>query len=218
MNYMVTEVAQLIKEDLDKKANCTSYGEPQVFFALDDGRSIEVVIEQEGLSPDQYFYSASLHCTEAEFDNGDFTNTNGVIERYVSRDLSLEELWEVVGAALVCYYEKPVAAPGKAVDKVSLPSADVLNQMLIYMINTYTDEKYGVSGDFETIKEDIISATGMSEAHFEAIQDELDFVCFMKEQQYQNFDAPALEDQIAAASKANKSPETEEINHTEQVR
>lgn len=63
-----------------------------------------------------------------------------------------------------------------------MPSAESLNQMLIYMINTYTDEKYGTSGDFETIKEDIISATGMSDAHFEAIQGELDFVSFTKEE------------------------------------
>ena len=69
-----------------------------------------------------------------------------------------------------------------------MPSADRLNEMLIYMINTYTDEKYGASGDFETIKEDIMSATGMSEAHFEAIQDELDFVAFAKEEQESHLD------------------------------
>lgn len=54
-------------------------------------------------------------------------------------------------------------------------AAPKLQQMLIYMVNTYIDEKYGITGDFETIKEDIITATGMSEAYFESIQEELDF-------------------------------------------
>ena len=116
LDYHITEVAQIIKEDLNKKENCTSYGEPQAFFELDNGRSIEVVIEQEGLSPNEYYYSASLHCTEAEFDNGDFKSTNGVVDRYVSSDLSIEELWEVVGAALVSDHETPIAEHSKAQD------------------------------------------------------------------------------------------------------
>ena len=72
-----------------------------------------------------------------------------------------------------------------------MPSAERLNQMLIYMINTYTDEKYGASGDFETIKEDIMSATGMSEEYFEAIQSELDFVGFAKDNMEGKLDGTA---------------------------
>lgn len=70
-----------------------------------------------------------------------------------------------------------------------MPTPDKLNQMLIYMINSYTDEKYGTTGDFDVVKEDIMSATGMSEAHFAAIQDELDFVAFAKEEQESHLDA-----------------------------
>lgn len=69
-----------------------------------------------------------------------------------------------------------------------MPTPEKLNQMLIYMINTYIDEKYGTSGDFDVVKEDIISATGMSKAHFAAIQDELDFVAFAKEEQENHLD------------------------------
>lgn len=57
-----------------------------------------------------------------------------------------------------------------------LPSAERLNQMLVYMINTYTDAVYGTGGDYEAIKKDVMSAIGMTEDHFESIKNDLDFV------------------------------------------
>lgn len=112
-DYLVTEVAYILKTALEAKENETSYGEPQAFFELDNGRCIEAVIEQYGLPSEEWFYSISLHCTEAEFDNGDFNSTCGIIDRYATSDLSIEELWDAVGAALVSDYETPVAEHSK---------------------------------------------------------------------------------------------------------
>lgn len=121
VDYLVTEVAYILKTALEAKENETSYGEPQAFFELDNGRCIEAVLEQEGLAPEEYFYSVSLHCTEKEFDNGDFNSTCGVIDRYCSSGLSIEELWDVVGAALVSDYETPIAEHSKVslTDKIA---------------------------------------------------------------------------------------------------
>lgn len=57
-------------------------------------------------------------------------------------------------------------------------------QMLIYMINTYTDAVYGTTGNYDTIKADIMSATGMDEGFFESIKDELDFISFAKDEEF----------------------------------
>lgn len=75
-------------------------------------------------------------------------------------------------------------------------SAAKLNQMLIDMINTYTDAVYGTSGDYETVKKDIMSAVGMSEEHFESIKNDLDFVHHCNDRSIK----PSLEDQIGSAS------------------
>lgn len=121
VDYLVTEVADILKSAINSKENCTSYGEPQAFYELDNGRCIEAVLEQEGLAPEEYFYSVSLHCTEQEFDNGDFNSTCGVIDRYCTTDLNIEQLWDVVGAALVSDCETPIAEHSKEalVDKIS---------------------------------------------------------------------------------------------------
>ncbi len=73
-----------IKRQLDEKENTTSYGEPQAWVALDNGRSIEVTHEQEGLPEKDYFYSVRLHCTEIEQETGEFENSNGIVALFNS--------------------------------------------------------------------------------------------------------------------------------------
>lgn len=63
----------------------TSYGEPQAWYGLDNGRSIEIVHEEEMLPANERFFSVRLHCTEEESDNGCFENTVGIITTQCSK-------------------------------------------------------------------------------------------------------------------------------------
>ena len=57
----------------------TPLGEPQHWIYLKSGRSIEVTHEEDGLSENEQYFSIRLHCSEEEFDNGDYYKTCGVI-------------------------------------------------------------------------------------------------------------------------------------------
>lgn len=103
-----------IKKQLETKENTTSYGEPQAWVSLDNGRSIEVTYEQDGLEEKDYFYSVFLHCTEREFDNNDYASTNGVIVRYNSKmGDSIDSLSDLVRGVLRCNDEEPIEEHSK---------------------------------------------------------------------------------------------------------
>ena len=57
----------------------TDFGEPQHWIYLKSGRSLEVTHEEYGLSENEQYFSIRLHCSEEEFDNGEYSNTVGVI-------------------------------------------------------------------------------------------------------------------------------------------
>lgn len=83
-------------------------------------------------------------------------------------------------------------------------------QMLIYMINTYTDAVYGATGDYDTIKADIMSATGMDEGFFESIKDELGFVSFAKDEEF-------VYDTTAPVTPAASSPQPPLLNNYDEA-
>ena len=60
------ELEQYITNQL--KAYSNGYGEPEAWLYLKSGRSIEITLEQEGLTEEELFFSVRLHCTEQEFD------------------------------------------------------------------------------------------------------------------------------------------------------
>ena len=62
----------------------TPLGEPQHWIYLKSGRSIEVTHEEEGLPENEQFFSIRLHCSDEEFDNGEYSNTVGVITTLVA--------------------------------------------------------------------------------------------------------------------------------------
>lgn len=62
----------------------TPLGEPQHWIYLKSGRSIEVTHEEDGLSENEQYFSIRLHCSEEEFDNGEYSNTVGVITTLVA--------------------------------------------------------------------------------------------------------------------------------------
>ena len=57
----------------------TPLGEPQHWIYLKSGRSIEVTHEEDGLPENEQYFSIRLHCSEEEFDNGEYSSTIGVI-------------------------------------------------------------------------------------------------------------------------------------------
>lgn len=77
-NMTVDEILKEVKRQFEGNENRTGYGEPQAWIYLDNGRSLEVVYEQEMLPPDEYFFSVRLHCSDDEFDN--YYSSVGVIE------------------------------------------------------------------------------------------------------------------------------------------
>ena len=62
----------------------TPLGEPQHWIYLKSGRSIEITHEEYGLSEDKQFFSIRLHCSDEEFDNGDYCKTCGVITTLIA--------------------------------------------------------------------------------------------------------------------------------------
>lgn len=60
----------------------TEYGEPQAWYYLKDGTTIEVCHEEYGIERDKQFYSLRRHCSEEDFENDVYRDTCGVIEEY----------------------------------------------------------------------------------------------------------------------------------------
>lgn len=97
-----------IVNQLQNKENTTSYGEPQAWTELSNGRSIEVVLEQEGLEEKDYYYSVRLHCNEAEYDGHEYHRTNGVIDQYNTGGVKLGDLAVLISNAFQCNERFPV--------------------------------------------------------------------------------------------------------------
>ena len=57
----------------------TPLGEPQHWIYLKSGRSLEITHEENSIPENKQYFSVRLHCSEEEFDNGDYSNTVGVI-------------------------------------------------------------------------------------------------------------------------------------------
>ena len=76
----IEEMLNEIKKQFEDEENETSFGEPQAWLFLDNGRSIEVVHEEYALCPEHQFFSITLHCTDIEFDDGRFYRSNGIID------------------------------------------------------------------------------------------------------------------------------------------
>lgn len=97
-----------ISQQLLEKQNTTAYGEPQAFVALENGRIIEVTLEQEMLPPEKHFYSLRLHCNAAEYDRDEYLDTIGIIRQFVTEGNSLEMLKPLLHSAIWFNANTPV--------------------------------------------------------------------------------------------------------------
>ena len=82
----------------------TAYGEPQHWIYLKTGRSIEITHEEYGLSRKEQMFLIRYHCSEKEYDDGDFQSTNGIIDifSYVEPSRALQCVYNIMQA----YHEK----------------------------------------------------------------------------------------------------------------
>ena len=62
----------------------TIFGEPQHWIYLKSGRSIEVTHEENGIPESNQYFSIRFHCSEEEFDNGNYYETYGVITTLIA--------------------------------------------------------------------------------------------------------------------------------------
>ena len=62
----------------------TPLGEPQHWIYLKSGRSLEITHEEDGLPENEQYFSIRLHCSEEEFDNGEYSSTVGVITTLIA--------------------------------------------------------------------------------------------------------------------------------------
>ena len=85
-NMTINEMLTDIRNQFEAEDNFNGWGEPQAWIYLENGRSIEIVHEEECLPPDEQYFSVMLHCTDDEFDNRSFYKTVGVIDDDCSYD------------------------------------------------------------------------------------------------------------------------------------
>ena len=84
----VAEDYESMARQLTQKQNVTDLGEPQAFIELPNGRTLEVVHEQYGLSEREQYFSFRIHCSDEEFDQNAFQNTNGIVDQTSSGSVS----------------------------------------------------------------------------------------------------------------------------------
>lgn len=94
------KIALSIIEQIRNHDNETEYGEPQAYIYFDNGRTLEVTYEKNGLPADRQYYSWRVNCNEEEFDNDLFHSTCGVVDQSISNDLSLATCLEMAEWAI----------------------------------------------------------------------------------------------------------------------
>lgn len=70
----------------------TAFGEPAIWLGLSDDTSVEITHEEESLREDKQFFSIRRHCSEADFDAGEYKKTVGCIEQIATTDSNINDL------------------------------------------------------------------------------------------------------------------------------
>ena len=101
------DYTNLLEEKFQNEVEQTPLGEPQVWLSLESGRSVEITLESDGLPEEEWYYSVRLHCSEEEFDKGEYESTMGVIDSLIgscidSAATALGMLLDMHDEELVC--------------------------------------------------------------------------------------------------------------------
>ena len=84
----------------------TDFGEPQHWIYLKSGRSLEVTHEEDVLPENEQYFSIRLHCSEEEFDNGEYSNTVGVITTLIAT--TAQDVLNCIVAIMRTFKEKEI--------------------------------------------------------------------------------------------------------------
>lgn len=100
------ELLAKIKNQIDE--GCTNcYGEPQAFVDLKNGRRIEVVHEEDGLSEREQYYIVTLRCADKEYDS--FKEDNGIVAFWSCKDgCTLDDIAPILSDALTANAEEVI--------------------------------------------------------------------------------------------------------------
>ena len=99
--YDLETLFENVKKQFEAMENTNVHGEPQAFISLENGRSIEITLEKEGLSEEDFFYSGRLHCTEEEFDNNAFPSTMGILNQECTENADINSVKDLIKALLL---------------------------------------------------------------------------------------------------------------------
>lgn len=79
---------KFVKDKFNNEPAQTPLGEPQIWLDLKSGRSIEITLESAGLLEEKYYYSVNLHCSEDEFEKGEYADTIGIMKTLTAKNLT----------------------------------------------------------------------------------------------------------------------------------
>ncbi len=77
------DYTDFLKKKFQSEVEHTPLGEQQIWLHLESGRGIEITLKSNGLPKEDWYYSVRLHCSEAEFDKGEYEFTSGVIDSLI---------------------------------------------------------------------------------------------------------------------------------------
>lgn len=96
------------KRQFEHKDSTTPFGEPAASYILGNThRELEMVLESNGLTKEEQFYSVRLHCSEPEYDAGQYQETVGIIGTFESGkgQTDIEALRPVIKQAVTLHAE-----------------------------------------------------------------------------------------------------------------
>lgn len=139
------ELEQYITNQL--KAYSNGYGEPEAWLYLKSGRSIEITLEQEGLTEEELFFSVRLHCTEQEFDADLYHSTLGVIDISNTAENNIKELIETVNHVLAGHKEEWFGPEQKEVDLRTMTDEQIFCDLKDELHDVISAGEYGTWED-----------------------------------------------------------------------
>lgn len=77
------DYTKFLEQKFQSEVKQTTLGEPQIWLSLESGRNVEITFESNGLPEEDCYYSVRLHCSEEEFNRGEYEFTMGIIHSLI---------------------------------------------------------------------------------------------------------------------------------------
>lgn len=163
------EIFEDIKSQITGHINETAYGEPQAYIYLDNERSIEITLEQDGLEESEYFYSIRLHCNELEEDI--YHSSVGIIDQHCTGTSDINEIKAILPVISAVNESIPVPNPDLDITtRAALLLEETLQRPSGAEVFALANVLYSLKEDTEDLSEEsriilaqkILEATGNS--------------------------------------------------------